>query len=335
MLPVLTTNEVTDITSRTAKSGGNITDDGGYSVTERGVVWGIKPNPTISDNKTSDGAGAGSFTSKLTSLSRATDYYVRAYATNINGTVYGTSFVFTTFGNPNDGHPCLGASTVTDIDGNVYNTVLIGNQCWMKENLKTTKYSNNTPIENPTNNSDWQSNTTGAYAWYENDISWKDSYGALYNWHAVKNYHGLCPTGWHIPTHDEWKQLIDYIVAYGFPNEKWNLTGTGNALKSCWQVNSPLGGDCNVTEHPRWDEDTYYGYDHYGFDEFGFSALPGGARSPNGGFGDVGNSGFWWSSTAGTVGARSQNMSGIRGHVSSSSNSYRSLGFSVRCLRNN
>ncbi len=64
-----------------------------------------------------------------------------------------------------------GVSTVTDIDGNIYNTVLIGDQCWMKENLKTTQYRNGTTIENPTGNSDWQNNTTGAYAWYHNDIN--------------------------------------------------------------------------------------------------------------------------------------------------------------------
>jgi len=190
-----------------------------------------------------------------------------------------------------------GTSTVTDIDGNIYNTVQIGNQCWMKENLKTTKYRNGTPIEYPgDDNAAWQNNTTGAYAWYNNDISWKESYRAMYNWHAVNNINGLCPAGWHVPSDAEWTQLVDYVVAQGFPNQLDNLNGAGNALKSCRQVNSPLGGDCNTTVHPRWIEHDWYPY-HHGFDEFGFSGLPGGVRDTNGNFFSLGAYGQWWSST--------------------------------------
>jgi len=186
-----------------------------------------------------------------------------------------------------------GTSTIKDVDGNVYNTVLIGTQCWMKENLKTTRYRNGTPIEYPgTNNSAWQNNTTGAYAWYDNDIIWKESYGALYNWHAVNNTNGLCPTGWHVPSDAEWIQLFDYVLAQDFPNSDVT-NGAGNTLKSCRQVNSPLGGDCSTAVHPRWQSNNI----HYGFDEFGFSALPGGFRLTNGSFLDLGLSGFYWSST--------------------------------------
>jgi uncharacterized protein (TIGR02145 family) len=226
-----------------------------------------------------------------------------------------------------------GVSTITDIDGNIYNTVLINDQCWMKENLKTTQYRNGTAIEYPgTDNNAWQNNTTGAYAWYENDISWKDSYGALYNWHAVNNTNGLCPTGWHVPSDAEWTQLVDYVVAQGFPNS--NVTnGAGNALKSCRQVNSPLGGDCNTTEHPRWEEDTWSGNNHHGFDEFGFSGLPGGLRYYNGDFDTIGYDGYWWSSTEDlTVTAWFR----ILFYGSGSVTRYATIktdGFSVLCLR--
>jgi uncharacterized protein (TIGR02145 family) len=224
-----------------------------------------------------------------------------------------------------------GVSTITDIDGNIYNTVLINNQCWMKENLKTTQYRNGTPIEFPgTDNNAWQNNTTGAYAWYENDISWKDSYGALYNWHAVNNTNGLCPTGWHVPSDAEWTQLVDYMVAQGFPNDDVQ-NGAGNALKSCRQVNSPLGGDCATSEHPRWDADSY----RYGFDEFGFSGLPGGYRAciSYGDFHNIGGRGSWWSSTE-----RNTYMAWNRGLRYGNGNVYRGdndkvLGTSVRCLR--
>jgi len=223
-----------------------------------------------------------------------------------------------------------GVSTITDVDGNVYNTVLIGNQCWMKENLKTTKYRNGTPIEYPgTDNNAWQNNTTGAYAWYNNDINWKDSYGALYNWHAVNNTNGLCPTGWHVPTDAEWTQLVDYVVAQGFPNQWDNPNGAGNALKSCRQVNSPLGGDCNTTEHPRWESHST----HHGFDEFGFSALPGGYRNTHGSFNYIGTDGNWWSSTE-----LSSTYAWYRGMYYSYGYVHRyylnkTYGFSVRCLR--
>jgi uncharacterized protein (TIGR02145 family) len=226
------------------------------------------------------------------------------------------------------GQPCPGTPTVTDSDGNIYNTVLIGNQCWMRENLKTTKYRNGTPIENSTVNSEWQSNTSGAYAWYNNDISWKDSYGALYNWHAINNTNGLCPIGWHIPSDEEWSQLVYYLAYQGFPNSNQTI-GAGNALKSCRQVNSPLGGDCSTSEHPRWTQNSA----QYGFNEFDFSGLPGGGRYFNGEFSAIGSHGAWWSSTEDNfldVWYRSLYYS--QGYISRYVG-LKSLGFSVRCLK--
>jgi len=223
-----------------------------------------------------------------------------------------------------------GVSTITDIDGNVYNTVLIGNQCWMKENLKTTQYLNGTPIEYPgTDNNAWANNTTGAYAWYNNDINWKDSYGALYNWHAVNNTNGLCPAGWHVPSDAEWTQLTDYLVAQGYPNQWNDPNGAGNALKSCRQVNSPLGGDCNTSVHPRWEGHST----HHGFDEFGFSALPGGYRNTTGSFLSIGYYGLWWSSTE-----NSSSDAWFRRMIDGFGRVFRyyygkSYGFSARCLR--
>ena len=155
--------------------------------------------------------------------------------------------------------------TITDFDGNTYNTVQIDSQCWMAENLKTTTYRNGIPIPNVTNASSWENLSTGAYVWYNNDILWKDLYGGLYNWYATVDTNGLCPTGWHIPSDDEWTELTDYIGGTGSPH--------GNELKSCRQINSPLGGVCNTNEHQRW-----YEHFHYGTDNYGFSGLPGGYR---------------------------------------------------------
>jgi uncharacterized protein (TIGR02145 family) len=216
---------------------------------------------------------------------------------------------------------CPGTPTVNDIDGNVYNTVLIGNQCWMKENLKTTTYRNGTAIPNVMDDNAWYNLTTGAYVWYDNDISWKDSYGALYNWFATVDANGLCPTGFHVPTDDEWTALTDYIGGMGSPH--------GNELKSCRQVNSPLGGGCSTDEHPRWDHDNA----NYGTDDYGFSGLPGGSRGYSGNFDFIGYYGIWWSSTEYSSGSAWYHyLSYYYGYVSVS-DYYKQIGISVRCLR--
>lgn len=218
-----------------------------------------------------------------------------------------------------------------DGDGNYYGVVTISDQCWMMENLKTTQYSNGTPIEYPgNNNSVWENNTIGAYAWYDNDISWKNSYGALYNWHAVNNSNGLCPTGWHVPSDAEWTQLVDYLVAQGYPNEWETSNGAGNALKSCRQVDSPMGGDCKTSNHPRWD----FHPTHHGFDAFGFSGHPGGGRGDWGPFGYIGNSGIWWSSTESSTSCAFSRGLDCNGGSVYSGDFVKGVGFSVRCLKN-
>jgi uncharacterized protein (TIGR02145 family)/uncharacterized repeat protein (TIGR02543 family) len=218
---------------------------------------------------------------------------------------------------------------VTDIDGNEYVTVIIGNQEWMAENLRVTRYKNEDAIPTGLSNADWSSTTSGAYAIYNNDDDMLEAYGKLYNWYAVDDSRGLCPAGWSVPSDADWTALVNYVVSQGFPNEWDNPNGAGNALKSCRQVNSPLGGDCNTSEHPRWNSDGT----HHGFDEFGFSALPGGGRWSDGSFSNVGGYGLWWSAAelSGTY-AWGRSMSSVDGSVGRSSGDKRD-GFSVRCLR--
>ena len=170
-LPTITTNSITEKSASSAVCGGVITSDGGGYIFERGVCWNIIDNPTITDSKTDDGTGTDNFTSAITGLTPFTKYYVRAYAKNNAGTGYGSVNSFTTLGDITF-NPSLTYGTVTDIDGNVYNTIVtIGTQTWMAENLKTTHYSDGTAIPLVTGNSNWDTldYTSKAYCWYDDD----------------------------------------------------------------------------------------------------------------------------------------------------------------------
>ena len=212
---MVTTAAVSGITSTTAVCGGTVNSGNGSAVTARGVCWSVAQNPTVAGDHTTDGSGTGTFTSAMTGLQPGTTYYVRAYATNSAGTAYGYTQTFTT---ANDASAC-GTATITDYDGNVYNTVQIGDQCWMKENLRTTHYADGTYI--PVGASD---QTTIGYRWVPNcyDTTVINPYGYLYNWYAVmcgapssntnpSGVRGICPLGWHVPSDAEWTQLTDYV----------------------------------------------------------------------------------------------------------------------------
>ena len=122
---------------------------------------------------------------------------------------------------------------ISDVEGNTYRTVIIGEQEWMAENLQTTTYRNGEPIDYPgDDDAAWRDNTTGAYTWYNNEQAMGEAYGALYNWHAVINPDGLCPDGWRMPDHEDWLYLTDYVG-----------DEMGNQLKSRRQVGSPFGGE--------------------------------------------------------------------------------------------
>ena len=144
-------------------------------------------------------------------------------------------------------------------------------------------------------NTGWTETSIGAYAVYphasieglNSDAEVLEAYGALYNWYAVETGN-LCPTGWRVPSNGDWSQLANYLI-----NNYEHITSNNEVarvLKSCRQVDSPLGGECDTSGHPRW---TSYSSDYYGTDEFMFSALPGGVRP----FQGVGSIGYWWSSS--------------------------------------
>ena len=154
------------------------------------------------------------------------------------------------------------SETVTDIDGNTYKTVKIGNQIWMAENLKVTHYRNGDIIPNVTNNFEWAYLSTGAWCVHDNDGSYANTYGYLYNWYAVNDIRNIAPEGWHVPTDEEWKELEMYLGMSQTEADDTGYRGTneGGKLKEAgtthWET--PNTGATNET---------------------GFSALPGGCRS--------------------------------------------------------
>lgn len=165
--------------------------------------------------------------------------------------------------------PTLTIGALKDVDGNSYDTVRIGTQVWMIQNLKTTKYNDGTEIPLVTDRTTWLNLTSPGYCWYNNDsIAFKTTYGALYNWYTV-NTGKLAPKGWHIPTDAEWTTLITYLGGNNIAGGKLKETGTTH-----WQI--PNSGATNET---------------------GFTGLPGGYRNNGLAFNDMGNVGGWWSSS--------------------------------------
>lgn len=292
-IPVLTTSVVTNITQSSATSGGKITSDGGATVTSRGICWSTGNAPTIADDKTTAGTDTGSFTCNITGLKSNMTYYVRAYAANNAGTGYGSIIPFTTTG------------TATDIEGNVYRTVIIGTQVWMAENLKITKYRNGDPIPNVTEVSGWEYLTTGAYCNYNNNSSYVTTYGRYYNWYAVSDSRNIAPIGWHVPTDDEWTTLTNYLGGANAAGGKLKETGTTH-----WST--PNTGATNET---------------------GFTALPGSYCTTNGSFYLIGQIGYFWSSTkynAGSAWGRLMNYDSPSIHTNYYNNK---VGLSIRCIK--
>lgn len=208
----LVTSSMTNITQNGANGGGEITSDGGDLVSARGVCWNTSGNPTINDDKTSDGQGIGPFSSILVGLTANTTYYVRAYATNSQGTAYGNEVTFTTdnittsgtFADPRDNHE--------------YKWVQIGDQTWMAENLAF---------------------DAGAGSWaFNNEDSIVALYGRIYDWTTSLS---ACPAGWHLPSFEEWNILAAYISSDKGPyvniGDQWEFVGGHLKSTTGWKNN--------------------------------------------------------------------------------------------------
>lgn len=194
-------------------------------------------------------------------------------------------------------------SQVTDIDGNVYKTVIIGNQEWMAENLNVEHYRNGDVIPQVKENEEWSKLTTGAWVYYENKTANGTIFGKIYNWYAVNDPRGLAPEGWHIPSEAEWIILIDYLGGE---------SNAGGKIKATKIWKSPNAGATNESE---------------------FAALPGGFRFWHGKFDILGSFGFYWSTTEdGKGNVLSMNLIYSKS-IANRSFGGKGYGMSVRCLK--
>ncbi len=339
--PTITTDSIFDFTGTTTHVDATIVDQGTTGIIASGVCWSsTNPYPSLGNNHTSDGSGIGSFTSFITNLTPNTMYYIRAYATNSIGTSYGAPLSFVTPSN---------CGTVTDWDGNQYATVYIGNQCWMKENLRTKHYSNGVAINKGALGS---SGHAGYYFIYDEDTSNVSKHGLLYTWTAIMNgagastnnpsgIQGICPSGWHLPSHAEWCELENYLEpgidgscsTSGYRGtmakkmvlpQYWSSYPSNSFAPGYWHNDTAEFNTSEFSATPGGRYERYYHYSGYSYNYESFDGLN--------------NYGFWWSCTStGSYQYRYRQIAysetGINSGITTSNSDY-SYAMSVRCLKN-
>lgn len=264
-VPYVDMGSVYNISTFETRVRAHLYDDNGAMVTSFGICLDTVASVSITSD-TFHMAPIVTSEIYLTDLLPGTAYFVRAFAINSVGISYSSVFNFTTYsgGTPGNG--------VVDIEGTAYRTVMISGEEWMAENLRTSHYNDGTPIMFGNEGVDWQNaGTSGVYTWMENDSTSSEvRYGKLYNGHAVIAGN-VCPIGWHVPTEQEWDNMIN--SQGGFSNAGSTLRFAGNEY---------------------WD---YY-YSATSYDNVGFAALPGSSISLAGLYeGTDGQEGAWWSSS--------------------------------------
>jgi uncharacterized protein (TIGR02145 family) len=213
-------------------------------------------------------------------------------------------------GAPNVHNPDLTYGSMTDQEGNVYKTIVIGTQEWMAENLNTSIYRNGDAIVTDLDNSAWGATTSGAWSYYNNDASYECPYGKLYNWFACTDARGLCPTGWHVPSDAEWTTLTNFLGGLSLAGGPLKSTGTAIDSNGLW-----TSQNVDATNSS------------------GFSGPPCGYRNGIGIFGAMGVQSYLWCSTQSVAfGGWVRVLFDNNGTVARSSN-YKESGYSVRCLR--
>lgn len=203
-----------------------------------------------------------------------------------------------------NGTGAMSTSSLIDFDGNSYPTITIGNQVWMAANLRVTHYRNGNAIPNVTDDVTWAGLNSGAYCWYDNDQTNEETYGAIYNWFAVKDFRGICPDGWHVPSYADWTILAAYLGGSSVAGAEMKAT------KKLW---SSPNTDANNKSY--------------------FSGLPGGYRNYRGFFDHMARYAHFWSSTENGFGTAFYRVLHYNNSNLSDYYSFTQNGFSVRCLR--
>jgi uncharacterized protein (TIGR02145 family) len=311
------TGEAENITDVSADITGTIKDFGTGAV-KCGHCYSTRENPTIyfygdtggiteldiSDNIT--------FTSSLTGLISGTEYHIVGYIRNNNNdVVYGEYKSFIT--------------KLKDKNYNTYNVIRIGTQLWMKEDLKVTVYRDSSEILLKTVPTEWSSLSAGGYCLYNNESTYKDYWGTLYNWYAASSSSKLCPKGWHVPTKDDWETLSSYLTTNGF-----GYQGSGNDI-----AKSMSAGSAGNSPWTQCDTAGMPGNDQGSNNSSGFTGRPHGKRNAVGQFLDFGSNGFWWSSSE--FNTTDSWFFSIHNNVDSViiKNSGNKGGLSVRCVKDN
>ena len=255
----VSTIEARNITQSGAVAGGQVSATRPASVVSKGICWSTGSSPSVKDNTEKSGGGTGDFFITITGLRPGAEYFAKAFAVSLSDTIYGNIISFAT----------PGFGSLTDIDGNEYKTVIIGNQIWMAENLAVTRYNDRNVIPLVTDSVNWISLSSPGFCWYNNDEEvYKKSYGALYNGYTAGSAR-LCPAGWHVPSDSEWDLLAAYLGGADVAGGKMKESGTSRWVR-------PNTGASNISY---------------------FNALPGGLRYFDGNFRDLGFGAYWWSST--------------------------------------
>ncbi len=198
----------------------------------------------------------------------------------------------------------ISTSTIFDCDGKAYPIITLGDQVWMAENLRVTHYRNGDSIPNETDAGAWGGLTTGAYCWYDNEQANGETYGALYNAHTGNDHRGLCPAGWHVPTHAEWTTLTTYLGG---------ISVAGGKMKATSDLWNSLNTDATNSSS--------------------FSGLPGGNRKSSGSYASIGYYGIWWSSTEELPDDARYRALGYDFSFVPEGYANKRNGFSVHCLR--
>ena len=202
--------------------------------------------------------------------------------------------------------------TMTDSEGNSYRTIQIGNQTWMAENLRVTKFRDGNAIPNINDTAQWRTTTSPARCTYREDVANNFLYGNLYNWFAVESPSNLCPRGWHIPTDAEWGILLNLLDSKSSGGDSVNIAGSRMKIAGNVYWDPPNTNASNSS---------------------GFSANAGGARFPSGSFGAIRSFGLWWSSTQTDATTAWVRQLGNTSESAARVSYQKTFGFSVRCVK--